>query len=79
MKINYLLSKSSVTCTQQVSGDKHLKLGTIVKVTYLALGVYWVSGSGKKETLGVLGEYKAVAIRPCDFIKLPALSKGEPR
>jgi len=34
-----------------------------------------VPGSGKKDTIKVLGEHKAVAIEPCDFIELAAIYK----
>jgi hypothetical protein len=38
----------------------------MVKVSYLDHGVYQVPDSGKKDTDGLLGEDKAIAISPSD-------------
>jgi hypothetical protein len=64
---------------QQVYGDKHLSSGRIVKVSYLGRGIFGVPRSGKKDTVKVLGEDKAIAISSCDFIKLQAVFPGESR
>jgi hypothetical protein len=66
LKTKGLIRKSEVTLEQQVYKDRHLNLGTIVKVTYLAQGVYWFPLSGKKDTVVLSGEQKAIAISPSD-------------
>jgi hypothetical protein len=66
MKIHNILCKSLVIPKQQVYGCRHLILGTMVKVSYLDHGVYQVSESGRKDTVGLLGEDKAIAISPSD-------------
>jgi hypothetical protein len=66
LKTKGLFRKSEVTLAQQVCRDRHLNLSTIVKVTYLARGIYWFPSSGKKDTVALSGEQKAIAISPSD-------------